>query len=250
MAERRMFSKKITQSDEFLAMPSSTQNLYWHLNTEGDDEGFVNSPKKVMNMIKSSDDDMKLLIAKKFLLAFESGVIVIKHWKIHNAIRQDRFKPTSYVEERSKLIIREDGAYSENKNGELISDNQVTTNCQPTGCIGEDRIGEERIGKGSRESFVPPSLDEVIKYSLERGKSEQLAKKFFEFFSVGNWVDSKGNKVKNWKQKFITWESYNQPNLKNQRVEAITDYSATNSKPLTEEEENEIRERLKNIGTT
>jgi len=149
MAERRMFSKKITQSDEFLAMPQSTQNLYWHLNMEGDDEGFVNSPKKVMNIIKCSEDDMKLLIAKRFLIAFESGVIVIKHWKMHNAIRSDRFKSTSYIEERSQLNVREDGAYTFKKNSGIPNDNQLTTKRQPSGCIGEDRIGKISLDENS-----------------------------------------------------------------------------------------------------
>ena len=124
MAEKRMFTKKITQSDDFLAMPQSSQNLYWHLNMEADDEGFVNSPKRVMRMVGSQEDDMKLLLTKKFLIGFESGVIVIKHWKMHNLIRSERLKTTSYVNERAQLNVREDGAYTKNNDSvRQLSDN-------------------------------------------------------------------------------------------------------------------------------
>ena len=103
MAERRMFTKKITESDAFLDMPLSTQCLYFHLNMSADDDGFVNNPKKIQRMIGASDDDLKLLLAKSFILAFESGIIVIKHWKMQNYIQSDRYKPTDYAEEKAML---------------------------------------------------------------------------------------------------------------------------------------------------
>ena len=90
MAERRMFSKLIIDSDMFLDMPLSTQALYFHLSMRADDDGFVNNPKKIQRMIGCNDDDLKVLITKKFIIPFESGICVIKHWKIHNYIRNDR----------------------------------------------------------------------------------------------------------------------------------------------------------------
>ena len=99
MAEKRMFSKKIIDSDAFLDMPLSTQALYFHLSMRADDEGFINNPKKVSRMIGCGEDDLKLLIAKNFIIPFESGVVVIKHWLIHNTIRKDRAKETLYKEE-------------------------------------------------------------------------------------------------------------------------------------------------------
>ena len=96
MAERRMFSKTIIDSDSFLDMSLSTQALYFHLSMRADDEGFINNPKKIMRMIGASEDDLKVLIMKNFILTFESGVIVIKHWKIHNCIRKDRLVTTNY----------------------------------------------------------------------------------------------------------------------------------------------------------
>ncbi len=114
MAERRMFAKTIIDSDAFLDMPLSTQVLYFHLNMRADDDGFINNPKKIQRMIGASEDDLKLLIAKNFIIPFESGIVVIKHWKIHNYIRNDRKKGTVYREEMSLLNSKENGAYTLN----------------------------------------------------------------------------------------------------------------------------------------
>lgn len=103
MAERRMFAKTIIDSDAFLDMPLSTQSLYFHMSMRADDDGFVNNPKKIQRMVGASDDDLKLLIAKSFIIPFESGIVVIKHWRIHNYIQSDRYKPTVYVAEKSLL---------------------------------------------------------------------------------------------------------------------------------------------------
>ena len=102
MAERRMFSKSIIDSDIFLDMPLSTQCLYFHLSMRADDDGFVNKTKRIMRMIGSSDDDLRILIAKNFVLPFESGLVVITHWKVHNYIQKDRYRPST---EKEKLLI-------------------------------------------------------------------------------------------------------------------------------------------------
>ncbi|WP_080288457.1 MULTISPECIES: DnaD domain protein [unclassified Clostridium] len=112
MAEKRMFSKTIIDSDAFLDMPLSTQVLYFHLSMRADDDGFINNPKKIQRMIGCGDDDLRLLIAKKFVILFESGVIVIKHWKIHNYIQNDRYKETMYREEKSMLSVEKNKAYT------------------------------------------------------------------------------------------------------------------------------------------
>ena len=112
MAERRMFAKSIIDSDAFLDMPLSSQALYFHLGMRADDDGFVNSPKKIQRITGSSDDDLKLLIAKNFVIPFDSGVVVIKHWKIHNYIPKDRYKETNYLEEKAQLITKDNKSYS------------------------------------------------------------------------------------------------------------------------------------------
>ena len=112
MAERRMFAKTIIDSDAFLDMPLSTQALYFHLSMRADDEGFLNNPKKIMRMVGASEDDLKVLITKRFILTFDTGIVVIKHWRIHNYIQKDRFKNTVYQEERAQLEVKDNGAYT------------------------------------------------------------------------------------------------------------------------------------------
>ena len=116
MAERRMFSKTVIDSDSFLDMPMSAQLLYFHLSMRADDDGFLNNPKKIQRMIGASDDDLKLLILKSFLITFDTGVVVIKHWKIHNYIQSDRYKPTIYAEEKSLLSVNKNKAYTLSNN--------------------------------------------------------------------------------------------------------------------------------------
>jgi hypothetical protein len=113
MAERRMFAKTIIDSDAFLDMPLSSQSLYFHLSMRADDDGFINNPKKIQRMVGASDDDLKLLVAKRFIIPFESGIVVIKHWKIHNYIQKDRYKPTIYQEEKQLLMEKENNVYTE-----------------------------------------------------------------------------------------------------------------------------------------
>jgi DnaD/phage-associated family protein len=111
MAEKRMFAKTIIDSDAFLDMSLSTQALYFHLSMRADDDGFVNNPKKIQRMIGAGDDELKMLISKRFIIPFESGVCVIKHWRIHNYIQKDRYKETVYKDEKSHLILKGNKAY-------------------------------------------------------------------------------------------------------------------------------------------
>ncbi len=128
MAEKRMFTQKIIDSDAFLDMPLTTQALYFHLNMRADDDGFINNPKRIQRSIGASDDDLKLLIAKRFVICFENGVIVIKHWRMHNTLRKDRYNPTQYQEQLAMLEIKDNKAYTEKD-----IPNQVATKWQPNG---------------------------------------------------------------------------------------------------------------------
>lgn len=112
MAERRMFAKTIIDSDAFLDMPLSTQALYFHLGMRADDDGFVNSPKKIQRAVGAAEDDLRILISKNFIIPFESGVVVIKHWNINNYIQNDRYHPTAYVEEKEMLYQKDNRSYS------------------------------------------------------------------------------------------------------------------------------------------
>ena len=112
MAERRMFSKVITNSDSFLEMPSSSQNLYFHLNMNADDDGFVDKVKSIMRMIGAKDDDLRVLIAKSFIIPFDTGIVVIRHWRINSYIQKDRYKETIYSDEKVSLSIDKSGLYT------------------------------------------------------------------------------------------------------------------------------------------
>ena len=147
MAEKRMFTKSIIDSDRFLEMPLSTQALYFHLGMRADDEGFINSPKKIIRAVNCNEDDLKLLIAKGFVICFDTGIIAITHWKLHNHIQKDRFKPTLYEEEKSLL--------DENNRKEYILKTAVS-NSMDTKCIQivsnadtKNRLDKNRIDKDS-----------------------------------------------------------------------------------------------------
>ena len=147
MAERRMFAKTIVLSDAFLDMPLSARCLYFTLGMLADDDGFVNSPKSIMRQAGASTDALNLLMAKRFILAFDSGVIVIKHWRIHNYIQKDRYKESKYMEEKATLKIDQNGAYTECIQDVSTLDTQVR--------LGKDRDRIE-LGEDSIEEAQPP----------------------------------------------------------------------------------------------
>lgn len=125
MAEKRMFSKSIIDSDEFLDMPLSAQALYFHLSMRADDDGFINGPARIQRTIGCSPDDFKLLLVKRFLIQFETGVVVIKHWRIHNYIAKDRYHETMYIEEKERLFVDANKAYSLEPTSQKLFKNKV-----------------------------------------------------------------------------------------------------------------------------
>lgn len=153
MAQRRMFSPQIVDSDAFLDMSPSAQNLYFHLGMRADDDGFVGNPKKILRMIGGNDDDLRILVAKRFILIFENGVIVIKHWRLNNLIRKDWYKETIYLEEKRSLQVKENGSYTE-----LV--NETTT--KPTHRLGKVSIGKDRLGKVTNTSEHSSQVNEII----------------------------------------------------------------------------------------
>ena len=142
MAERRMFAKTIIDSDVFTDMPISARLLYYDLAMRADDDGFVNSPKKIMKFAGASVDDMNVLIAKQFIIPFESGVVVIKHWRIHNYIRKDTYKETPYKDEKALLYLDKNNGYR--LENECPSTNRQRTVNEPST---QDRLGKDRLGK-------------------------------------------------------------------------------------------------------
>ena len=167
MAQRRLFSPDIVASDAFLDMPISTQALYFHLGMYADDDGFVN-PKKIMRLIGVSDDDLKVLLTKRFVLKFESGVVVIKHWLIHNTIRKDRYHETKYLEEKSSLIIKENGSYTE-----------LATTRQPNGnqMVSEVKLSKVKLSEANTDS--EQSSQEISKIIDSFKETNPAYKKWF-----------------------------------------------------------------------
>lgn len=228
MAERRMMAKSVIKSDQFLDMPATTQNLYFHMLLDADDDGFVNAPKSIMRIVGAKEDDMKLLIAKQFVIGFGSGVIVIKHWKIHNYIQSDRYKP-SIQPERKLLDV------TANKEYQLNTDHVSTmdTECIQDVSVGKVRLGKVRLDKTiegecekphspKRKTFTKPTIDEIQDYCIERNNNVN-AEHFFDHYESNGWKVGK-NSMKDWKAAVRTWErsEYRKPNSKkNSKEDAI-----------------------------
>ena len=198
-----MFAKTIIDSDAFIDMPLSTQALYFHLSMRADDDGFINNPKKIQRMIGASEDDLKLLIVKRFIIPFESGIVVIKHWKIHNYIQSDRYKETVYLEEKQKLAVKENKSYT--LKNEACIQNGYNPDTQVRLEIGKDSL---EIGKKEKR-FTPPTLDEVRAYCEER-KNNIDPQSFIDFYESKGWMIGK-NKMKDFRACIRTWEKRERP---------------------------------------
>ena len=200
MAERRMFAKTIIDSDAFIDMPVTARLLYYDLAMRADDDGFVNSPKKIMRMVGASQDDLSILVMRKFLIPFDNGVVVIKHWRIHNYIRKDTYNETPYIDEKAQLILDENNAYKL-----APSTSRLLTVDEPSTQL---RLGKDRLGKVSIEKkvthFVRPSVEEVTEYCKERGNNVD-PQQFVDFYESKGW--KVGNQsMKDWKAAVRTWE--------------------------------------------
>lgn len=240
MAERRMFAKSIVLSDAFLDMPMSARCLYFTLGMLADDDGFVGSPKSIMRQCGASDDDMNILLVKRYILGFESGVLVIKHWRMNNYLRNDRYNQTTYLEEKNTLTIDEKGAYTERKKSVGIpSGRQVVY-------TGKDSIGKDSIGKSiekrTRHKYgeynnVVLSDEDIEKLKAEIPNYEQYIEK------VSEYVASTGKSYKNYLATIRNW--YRRDNEKHQDV-AIPNYQkeAINNQQVDISTENEILKEL------
>lgn len=198
MSAKRMFSMQIIDSDAFLDMPLSAQALYFHLSMRADDDGFVNNPRKIQRYVNASDDDFRLLVVKRFILTFDTGVIVIKHWLIHNYIQKDRYHETVYTEEKSMLSVKDNKAYT------LSPCTQNVYKLDTQSRQEENRVVEVIEEKKLVKRFVPPTVDEVRTYCEER-KNNIDPESFVSFYESKGWMVGK-NKMKDWKAAVRTWE--------------------------------------------
>ena len=197
MANRRMFSLSVVDTDLFLDMPQSSQNLYFHLGMRADDDGFVSNTKKIMKMIGATDDDIKLLIAKQYIIPFDSGIIVIKHWRMNNYLRNDRYKETNYKEEKQQIVVDDNLVY------------QMDTN-------GIHRLGKDSIGKDIKK--------EIYKEKKKYGEFENVLLTDDEYHKLeesnllpyidklSSYIASKGKKYKSHYATILTWYRAEQKN--------------------------------------
>ena len=178
MAQKRMFDKAITNSDIFLDLPDSTQVLYFHLSMNADDDGFVNNWKSILRMTGTKEDDLKLLVAKSFIIPFDSGVIVIRHWRINNYLRNDRYKETSYKQELSMLNVDNNGEY-------LLKNNLGIPKVYPEKKRIEEKSIEYNTAQNNFYAFwnaYPKKRDKgrVEKWFAHNNPSQELVDKMIE----------------------------------------------------------------------
>lgn len=208
MAERRMFTKKVTDDDIFTAMPPTTQCLYFHLCMGADDDGFSNNIRIAMFNAHASTDDFNTLVQKHFIIPFESGVIVITHWKLHNYIRSDRYNETKHLEEKARLVLKENKIYEMSTNG-IPNGYQMDT---------QDRLDKNRLDKvnyleadksapTTTKRFKKPTLDELQEYISEKGYRID-AEKFLDYYESNGWKVGK-NPMKDWKAAVRNWNRNN-----------------------------------------
>ena len=215
MAERRMFAKSVIDCDLFIDMPQSARLLYYDLSMRADDDGFI-TPQKIIRMTGASKDDLSILIAKKFVIPFESGVVVIRHWRINNYLRNDRYTETSYTDEKAQLTLGKAKEYE-------LRDTDGIPKDIPTVATGKVRLGKDSIGYTQKEiinkekvedvpfeeakakRFVKPTLEEAQAYISEKGYRVN-AEQWFNFYETNGWKVGR-NPMKDWKASIRYWNT-------------------------------------------
>lgn len=254
MAKRRMFSLDIIDTDLFLEMPQTTRLLYYELCMRADDDGFVSNPKKIQRVVGCNEDDFRVLITKKFLIPFDTGVVVIRHWKIHNYIQKDRYKETIYYDEKKQLKCNENGSY------ELMD-----TECIQNGYTGKDRL-ELELGKVRivEEEKPTTTIFEYLEYNFGYSISPIIVEKinvWLEYFNEDiikyaidkccmanvrqfNYLEGI---LKNWKSKGYKKIEECKQETKKQKQESIPEWYGKEQEEtkVTDEQRKEMEELLK-----
>ena len=191
MAQKRMFDKTITNADDFLEMPDSSQNLYFHLSMNADDDGFVNNWKSIMRMTGHKEDDLKVLIAKQYVIPFESGVVVIRHWRINNYLRTDRYVETKFKNEKSKLTLDSNLVYQMDTNGiHSIDKNSIDKNSIDIynfyGEFKNVKLTKEEYAKLEKSNLLP-YIEKLSSYIASKGKKYKS-----HYATILNWSRKEG----------------------------------------------------------
>lgn len=238
-----MFAKSIVDSDAFLEMPMSARLLYYDLSMRADDDGFVNSPRKIMKFVGATNDDMNILIARKFVIAFDNGVVVIKHWRIHNYIQSDRYKETNYKEQKALLTLDENKAYKMAMDTPCI---QNVSSLDTQVRLGKGSIGKDNSIGAKRSRFTPPTTEEIQAYCTEKHYNIN-PEHFIDYYESNGWKVGR-NSMKDWKAAVRNWnrrDKENQPKGYNSDWQPVTETTETQEE--RDERERRIRERLLSI---
>ena len=239
MAERRMFTKKITDDDKFMELSASAQALYLHLSMSADDDGFCSQVTVCMFRAHASTHDLESLIENCYVMEFDDGVIVIKHWRMANALRKDRYTPTIYQKELSMLDVAPNGEYVMKDGCQLVAE-RLPVGCQVV-ATGKDRLDKESIGKDSLEEdkkkkrFTPPTLEELQSFIIENNFTVD-PQQFIDYYSSNGWMVGKTH-MKDWKATVRNWqrrEKERYPRRKPTRVVDLPDWYNANPQRVEE----------------
>ena len=233
MSDRRMLTKKVTDDENFINLSSSAQALYLHLSMSADDDGFTRQISASMFKAHASVQDMEALLEKRYIYQFENGVIVIKHWRMANALRKDRYTPTAFQEELARLDIKDNGAYT------LVA-SRLPDGCQMV-ATDKDRLDKSRLDKDKR--FTKPTLDEIKAYITEKHLSVD-ADRFYDYYEANGWIVGK-TKMKDWKAALRNW-SRRETQKSGIVVIPKTEYDTSKGTPASEETIRKFRERSGN----
>lgn len=212
MAERRMFTKKVTDDDNFMSLSASAQALYLHLSMSADDDGFCNQVTVSMFKAHASVADLEALLSKRYLYQFENGVIVIKHWRMANALRKDRYTETNFKEELAQLRLKENGAYtliSEDDAERLPSGCRVVAACLPQDRLDKDSkdkdIKRESKKREAQRRFTPPTRAQVQQFCIDNSIVIDIDS-FIDYYTSNGWLVGGRSHMKDWKAAVRNWQ--------------------------------------------
>jgi len=217
MAVRRMFSREVCETDAFLDLPATAQRLYFFLGLQADDEGFLQNANSVIRLVGSSRDDMNVLTAKRFVIPFDSGVVVIRHWRQHNYVPKDRFRSTRCLEEKKQLFLDSTNAYELSTSPICMLDTgciQVVDNPYTEGREGEGRLDKDNSSvvasapPAKKKRFTPPTVEEVQAYCEARHNGVD-AQAFGDHYAASGWIRGKNTPIRDWRACVRTWEKNN-----------------------------------------
>ena len=226
MAKKRMFSLDIIDTDLFMDMPQTSRLLYYELCMRADDDGFVASPKKIMKMVGCNEDDFRILIGKQFVIPFDTGIVVIKHWKIHNYIQKDRYKETIYTEEKSELTQEKNGVY---------------TKCIQNGYTDKISIDKNRLDKNSKDKYG--EFENVLLTEEEYHKLE-ISNLLTYIEKLSSYIASTGKRYKSHYATILNWSRKDGKNTNKELADKLT--QDIKEEQASEEEIKALEDRIKN----